>query len=299
MKVAVIMGGISTERDISLMSGTEVYNYLDKDKYEVVKVVIDEKKDVFTKIPEDTDFALLALHGMFGEDGTIQHALEILDIPYSGCDPLCSGMLMNKNVTKKMLRDSGLPTAPWTVTKSIEEIDYDCIEEIGYPVFVKPNCGGSSVATFLVKNREDIEAAVRAGLEVDEFVMIEKYVKGVEHTSFVLDGEVFPTISITYQSEFFDREVKYAENGAVEEVVYLEEELENKVNEISEQIWKIFNCKGYIRADYIISGNDVNVLEINTLPGMTRTSLIPKSAAARGMSYSDLLDKLIESSLNN
>lgn len=298
MKIAVIMGGISSEREVSLNSGNEVYNNLNRDKYDVVKIIIDNKKDVFTKITDDIDFALLALHGKFGEDGCVQHILETMDIPYSGCGSLCSGMCMDKNVTKKMLRDSNLPTAPWTVVKSIEEIDYDIIDNMGYPVFIKPNSGGSSVATFFIKQKDDVENAVREGLIVDEFVMIEKYIPGGEFTSFVLNGEVFPTISIKSGSEFFDYESKYSlENGATEEVVYLKDDLQQKLNAISEECWKIFNCKAYVRIDVIIDGDDIYVLELNTLPGMTKTSLIPRSAAARGMSYSELLDKIIDYSM--
>jgi D-alanine-D-alanine ligase len=298
MKIAVIMGGISSEREVSLNSGNEVYNNLNRDKYDVVKIIIDDKKDVFTKITDDIDFALLALHGKFGEDGCVQHLLETMDIPYSGCGSLCSGMCMDKNVSKKMLRDSNLPTAPWTVVKSVDEIDYDFIENMGYPVFIKPNSGGSSVATFFVKHKGDVENAVKEGLEVDEFVMIEKYIPGGEFTSFVLNGEVFPTISIKSDSEFFDYESKYSlDNGATEEVVYLDEDLQKKLNKISEECWKIFNCKAYVRIDVIIDGDNIYVLELNTLPGMTKTSLIPRSAAARGIDYSQLLDKIIEYSL--
>ncbi|MCE0607413.1 D-alanine--D-alanine ligase, partial [Clostridioides difficile] len=262
-------------------------------------VIIDDKKDIFTKIPEDIDFAILALHGKFGEDGCIQSILETMDILYSGCGPLCSGMCMDKNITKKMLRDSNLPTAPWVLVKSVDEIDYDEIDNIGYPVFIKPNSGGSSVATFFIHSKDEVEEAVRKGLEVDEFVMIEKYIPGGEYTSFILNGEVFPTISIKSDSGFFDYEAKYSvEKGAKEEVVYLDEELQKRVNEISETCWKIFNCKAYVRVDMIISEGIPYVLELNTLPGMTQTSLIPRSAAARGIKYSELLDKLIEYSLN-
>jgi len=128
--------------------------------------------------------------------------------------------------------------------------------------------------------------------------MIEKYISGGEFTSFVLSGEVFPTISIKSDSEFFDYESKYSlENGATEEVVYLKDDLQQKLNTISKECWKIFNCKAYVRIDVIIDGDDIYVLELNTLPGMTKTSLIPRSAAARGMSYSELLDKIIEYSM--
>lgn len=298
MKIAIVMGGISSEREVSLKSGEAVFNGIDKNKYEVVKVVLDDKKDIFTKITDDIDFAFLALHGKFGEDGCVQSILEAMDIPYSGCGPLTSALCMDKNMTKKILRDSNLPTAPWTVVRSVEEIDYEEIEKIGYPVFIKPNSGGSSVATFLVKSKDEVFNAVKKGLEVDDCVMIEKYIKGGEYTSFILNGEVFPTISIKANSEFFDFESKYSQNGATEEVVYLEEKLQDEINEISKGCWKAFNCKAYVRVDVIISDGVPYVLELNTLPGMTQTSLIPRSAKAKGIEFSQLIEKIIEYSLN-
>ncbi|MBC6003592.1 D-alanine--D-alanine ligase [Paeniclostridium sp. NSJ-45] len=298
MKIAIVMGGISSEREVSLKSGEAVFNGIDKNKYEVVKVVLDDKKDIFTKITDDIDFAFLALHGKFGEDGCVQSILEAMDIPYSGCGPLTSALCMDKNMTKKILRDSNLPTAPWTVVRSVEEIDYEEIEKIGYPVFIKPNSGGSSVATFLVKSKDEVLNAVEKGLEVDDCVMIEKYIKGGEYTSFILNGEVFPTISIKANSEFFDFESKYSQNGATEEVVYLEEKLQDEINEISKGCWKAFNCKAYVRVDVIISDGVPYVLELNTLPGMTQTSLIPRSAKAKGIEFSQLIEKIIEYSLN-
>lgn len=297
-KIAVVMGGISSEREISLKSGAGVFESLDREKYEPIKVVIDEKTDIITKIPDDVDFAFLALHGKFGEDGCVQSVLETRDIPYSGCGPLSSAMCMDKNISKKICKASGIPTADWITVKSIEEINYDRIEEMGYPVFVKPNSGGSSVATFMIKEKAGIEDAVRQGLEVDTEVMIEQYLPGEECTSFILDGEVFPTVSIKSEQEFFDFEAKYSsDNGAVEEVVYLEESLQNKLNEYSRMCWDAFNCRAYVRVDFIISNGVPYVLELNTLPGLTATSLIPRSAAARGISYSQLLDKLISCSL--
>ncbi len=298
MKIAIVMGGISSEREVSLKSGEAVFNGIDKNKYEVVKVVLNDKKDIFTKITDDIDFAFLALHGKFGEDGCVQSILEAMDIPYSGCGPLTSALCMDKNMTKKILRDSNLPTAPWTVVRSVEEIDYEEIEKIGYPVFIKPNSGGSSVATFLVKSKDEVLNAVKKGLEVDDCVMIEKYIKGGEYTSFILNGEVFPTISIKANSEFFDFESKYSQNGATEEVVYLEEKLQEEINEISKGCWKAFNCKAYVRVDVIISDGVPYVLELNTLPGMTQTSLIPRSAKAKGIEFSQLIEKIIEYSLN-
>lgn len=298
-KVVVIMGGISSEREVSLNSGKAALEAIDRDKYDVYELVIDDPMDVVNKMPCDVDFALIVLHGKYGEDGTIQAMLESMNIPYSGCDPLTSGICMNKNMTKKVLKSSNIPTAPWVIAKSVDSIDYDAIEKIGYPVFIKPNSGGSSVATFKVDKKEDVYEAVKKGLEVDDIVIIESFLPGDEYTSFILNGEVYPTIKITSPNEFFDYESKYATGvkGATEEVVYLEDSLQNQVDSISEKCWDAFNCKAFVRVDLILSNGVFYVLELNTLPGMTKTSLIPKSANARGLSYSDLLDKIIEYSL--
>lgn len=297
MKVAVVMGGISSEREVSLKSGNEVFDNLDRNKYEVVKIIIDNKEDVFTKITNDIDFVFLALHGKFGEDGGIQAILEGKNIPYSGCGPLSSGMCMDKNITKKILTYSNLPTAKWIVTNSIERIDYKAIESLGYPVFIKPNNGGASVATFCIKNRGEVKGAIERVLEVDDYAIIEQYIPGGEYTSFVLNGEVYPTVSIKTDAEFFDYNAKYEHNGAIEEVIYLEESLQEQINEISKTCWEIFNCKAYVRIDMIIHDDIAYVLELNTLPGLTKTSLIPKSAAEVGLEFADLLDKIIEYSL--
>lgn len=297
MKIAVIMGGVSSEREVSLNSGNEVFNNLDRSKYEVSKVVINSTEDVFTKISNDIDFAFIALHGKFGEDGCIQSILEAKNIPYSGCGPLSSGICMDKNITKKILKHSNLPTAEWIVTNSIDKINYNKIDSFGYPVFIKPNSGGSSVATFCVRSKEEVKNAVEKVLEVDEYAIIEKYIPGGEYTSFVLNGEVYPTISIKANSDFFDYTSKYNDNGAIEEVVYLEDKLQKEINRISEICWRIFYCKAYVRIDMIIHDGVPYVLELNTLPGLTKTSLIPRSAAAKGLNFNDLLDKIIEYSL--
>ncbi len=298
MKVGVIMGGISSEREVSLKSGRGILNNIDKTKYEVIEVILDSKEDIFTRA-KGLDFALLALHGKFGEDGTIQAILDSMSIPYSGCDTLTSALCMDKNMTKKILKAEDIPTAPWTTVKSLEEINYDKIEKIGYPVFIKPNSGGSSVATFLIENKEEVYEAVRQGLLYDKEVMIEKYIKGEEYTSFVLNGYVFPTVSIKTDNKFFDYEAKYSTDGkgAKEEVVYLDADLQKKLNVISSKCWEAFNCRVYVRIDVIIVDDIPYVLELNTLPGMTPTSLIPQSARANGLEYSELIDKIIEYSL--
>lgn len=298
MKIGVIMGGVSSEREISLMSGKEVLKNLNKNNYEeIIPIIINSKAEVVEKV-KDIDFAFIALHGQFGEDGTIQGLLESLEIPYSGCGVLTSAICMNKGLTKRIIKTVGVNTANWITVKSVGDIDYERIREFNYPVFIKPNNGGSSVATFCVKYESDVENAVREGLKYDNEVIIEKYIEGEEITSFVLNGEVFPTVTIKANNgEFFDYSSKYDEGGAEETVTMLEESLQMVVNEISENIWGVLGCKSYCRIDMIVSNGVPYVLEVNTLPGMTTASIIPKSANARGMSFSELLDKIIEYSL--
>ena len=298
MKIGVIMGGISSEREISLKSGEQVLLNLNRDKYEeIIPIIIDSKSEVVEKV-KGIDFAFLALHGQFGEDGTIQGLLETMGIPYSGCKVLPSAICMNKGLTKRIVKTVGVNTAKWLIVKSVGEIDYKKIRELQYPVFIKPNNGGSSVATFLVRSEEEVEMAVIEGLKYDNEIMIEEYIDGQEITSFVLNGEVFPTVMIKSKNgEFFDYASKYEENGAEEEVVLLEEKLKEKINYISKRVWDILGCNGYARIDMIVSDGVPYLLEVNTLPGMTKQSLIPKSAKVRGLEFSELLDKIIECSL--
>ncbi|WP_195244491.1 D-alanine--D-alanine ligase [Clostridium celatum] len=298
MRIGVIMGGVSTEREISLKSGEQVIKNLNKENYEdIIPIIINSKDEVIEKVKE-IDFAFLALHGRFGEDGTIQGVLETMGIPYSGCGVLCSAICMNKALTKRIVSTIRVPTAPWFTVKSIDDINYEKINEFKYPVFIKPNNGGSSVATFLVKNKEEVENSVREGLKYDKEIIIEKYISGYEITSFILNGEVFPTVVIkANKGEFFDYTSKYNESRASEEIIFLEAELQKKVDEISKNVWNVLGCKSYARVDMIVSNNIPYMLEVNTLPGMTKSSLIPKSANARGLSFSELLDKIIEYSL--
>lgn len=221
-----------------------------------------------------------------------------MGIPYSGCKVLPSAICMNKGLTKRIVKTVGVNTAKWLIVKSAGEIDYKKIRELQYPVFIKPNNGGSSVATFLVRSEEEVEMAVIEGLKYDNEIMIEEYIDGQEITSFVLNGEVFPTVMIKSKNgEFFDYASKYEENGAEEEVVLLEEKLQEKINYISKRVWDILGCNSYARIDMIVSDGVPYLLEVNTLPGMTKQSLIPKSAKVRGLEFSELLDKIIECSL--
>ena len=297
MKVGVIMGGISSEREISLKSGKSIIENIDKNKYEVIPVVIDEKVDIINKV-KDLDFALLALHGKFGEDGTVQSVLQTLDIPYSGCGPLTSALCMDKDLTKTVLEANGIRTARWLNVKSVEEIDYEAIENIGYPVFIKPTNGGSSVATFKIYDKEKVQEAVEEGLKWDTEVMIEEFIDGNEITCPVFDNKLFPVIAIKPKSDFFDYTQKYSENGADEVLVELEEDLYKEDKEMALKTYKALKCEVYSRIDMIVNKEGTPyILEVNTLPGMTAASLFPKSAKGEGYSFSEFLDLIIETSL--
>lgn len=297
MKVGVIMGGISSEREISLKSGKSIIENIDKNKYEVIPVVIDEKVDIINKV-KDLDFALLALHGKFGEDGTVQSVLQTLDIPYSGCGPLTSALCMDKDLTKTVLEANGIRTARWLNVKSVEEIDYEAIENMGYPVFIKPTNGGSSVATFKIYDKEKVQEAVEEGLKWDTEVMIEEFIDGNEITCPVFDNKLFPVIAIKPKSDFFDYTQKYSDNGADEVLVELEEDLYKEVKEMALKTYKTLKCEVYSRIDMIVNKEGTPyILEVNTLPGMTAASLFPKSAKGEGYSFSEFLDLIIETSL--
>lgn len=297
MKVGVIMGGISSEREISLKSGNSIVEKIDKSKYEIIPIVIDKKEDIIEKV-KGIDFALLALHGKFGEDGTVQSVLQTLDIPYSGCGPLTSALCMDKDLTKTVLEANGIRTARWLNVKSVEEIDYEAIENIGYPVFIKPTNGGSSVATFKIYDKEKVQEAVEEGLKWDTEVMIEEFIDGNEITCPVFDNKLFPVIAIKPKSDFFDYTQKYSENGADEVLVELEEDLYKEVKEMALKTYKALKCEVYSRIDMIVNKEGTPyILEVNTLPGMTAASLFPKSAKGEGYSFSEFLDLIIETSL--
>ncbi|MBY0756632.1 D-alanine--D-alanine ligase [Clostridium sardiniense] len=299
MKIGVIMGGISSEREISLKSGESILENIDTKKYDVVKIVIDKKDDIVNKVrDEKIDFALLALHGQFGEDGTVQSVLQSLEIPYSGCGPLSSAACMDKDMSKNLLKASGIRTAPWINLRDVSELNFDDIEKLGYPVVIKPTHGGSSVATFIIKDRSEVLNAVEEGFKWDNEVMIEKFIKGEEITCPILGNEMYPIVAIKPNAEFFDYAAKYNDGGSDEFVIELERDLHKEVEEMALATYRALKCSVYARVDMIVTEDKVPyILEVNTLPGMTKNSLFPKSAAGKNMTYSELLDKIIEESL--
>lgn len=297
MKVGVIMGGISSEREISLKSGKSIVDSINKDKYEVVSIVIDKKEDIINKV-KGINFALLALHGQFGEDGTVQSVLQTLGIPYSGCGPLSSAMCMDKDISKSILKAANIRTAPWVNLRKNDEVNYEEIAKMGYPVVVKPTHGGSSVATFIIKEEKDIKDAVIEAFKWDSEVIIEKFIKGDEITCPVFGDKMLPVVAIKPKAEFFDFTAKYSDGGSDEFVTELPKELHEEVEKMALATYKALKCEVYSRVDMIVTEDKVPyILEVNTLPGMTPNSLIPKSAAGLNISFSELIDMIIDESI--
>ncbi|NRS46436.1 D-alanine--D-alanine ligase [Brevibacillus sp. HB2.2] len=298
MKIGVIMGGISSEREVSLRTGQEMINHLDRSRYEAVPIVVTQRADLITQVQQaGIDFALLALHGQYGEDGTVQGALETLGIPYTGSGVLASSLCMNKQLSKMLLKTAGIQTPAGLYWKDV--YDPQAVEQLGYPVIVKPNLGGSSIGVQLVQNEKELLSAVQEASYLDQGILIEPYLKGTELTCAILDGEVLPIIGIrSAHSEWFDYRAKYEDGGAEEKVIELPPVIQQRVREAALASYQLLQCKVYARVDMILCQDMPYVLEVNTLPGMTANSLFPKSAAAAGMTFTQLLDRIIASSLH-
>ncbi|MGE6259249.1 D-alanine--D-alanine ligase [Heyndrickxia sporothermodurans] len=298
MRVGVIMGGVSSERQVSLNTGEEMIAHLDKSKYEVVPIILNDQKELIKKA-SNLDIALLALHGKYGEDGTIQGTLETLGIPYTGSSLLSSSICMDKNISKKIIRFEGIQTPDWIHLSKMEDLQLDELDKMGYPIVVKPNSGGSSVGVKIVYDKDSLLSSVSEVFEWDSEIIIEKYIKGEEITCSIFDGKLLPIISIRHTAEFFDYNAKYDDVATIEEVIELPSTTQKRVAEAAIACYKALKCTVYARIDMMVKDGIPYVIEANTLPGMTKNSLLPKSANAAGISYSKLLDMIIEASLKN
>ncbi|MED3803362.1 D-alanine--D-alanine ligase [Lysinibacillus xylanilyticus] len=299
MKVGVIMGGVSSEKQVSIMTGEEMIAHLNKSKYEVVAIKLNEDNtsELMEKV-RDIDIALLALHGKFGEDGTIQGVLETMGVPYTGSGILSSSICMDKNISKKILRYEGIETPDWLYLSNSEELQFDELDKMGYPLVVKPNSGGSSVGVNIVYDKDALLTSVAEVFKWDSEIIIEKYIKGEEITCSILDGELLPIISIRHTAQFFDYKAKYEDAATIEEVVELSPAIHERVAEVAKACYSALKCSVYARIDMMIKDGIPYVMEVNTLPGMTKNSLLPKSASSAGITYTQLLDRIIEISLN-
>lgn len=301
MKIGVLMGGISAEREVSLKTGENMYRSINLTEHEAQRIILDSKQDVFEKC-RDIEFALIALHGKYGEDGQIQSILDAMGIPYSGSDVKSSAVSMDKDMSKVILRGRGVNTADWIIIRTPAEIETVAIPflELKTKVVVKPNSGGSSVKTFICEDAEQMTQSIKDVLDIDREVMVEEFIDGDEITVPILGEMILPTIMISSPSGFFDYTAKYqdmAHGGAREEIVELEPELQETVNQMALATYHALKCSVYGRVDFRVRQGIPYVLEINTLPGMTATSLIPQSAASVGIGYEELIERIIGESL--
>lgn len=299
--IALIYGGISSEREVSLNSGKQVYDALDKDKYAIL--TYDPKSDI-PKLVADAakiDGALIILHGPYGEDGTVQGLLDLLDIPYQGAGVLGSAVSMNKLLSKHLYERADLRVPPYAVVRRGDTVDADgIVARLGLPLVVKPTETGSSVGMTIVRDDAALPAAVAKALTFGVTAMVEAFISGTEITCGVLgneDPEALPLIEIIpgRDYEFFDYEAKYRP-GATEEIcpARIDAALTAQAQACALTAHTALYCQGYSRTDMIIKDNDCYVLETNTIPGMTATSLFPQSAKAAGISFTELLDRLID-----
>jgi D-alanine-D-alanine ligase len=301
-KVVVIMGGDSSEREVSLRSGQAVFNALKSKGYDVE--TLDINADSAYELKQiKPDVAFLALHGKKGEDGTVQGMLEILGIPYTGPGVSCSAICMDKVLTKKMLSYENIPTADFAIlTKSSineNEIAKELIEKIGLPMVIKASTQGSSIGTYIVRQEDDILPSIQKALDYDKEILIEKFIDGIEITASIIGNDdplVLPLIEITSENEFYDFESKYTP-GMCHHIIpaRIIAEIEEKVNIISKKVYTNLGCRGFSRVDLIIDKNgNPYVLEVNTIPGMTEMSLVPDAARAIGINFADLVEKIVE-----
>ncbi|NQX45210.1 D-alanine--D-alanine ligase [Paenibacillus tritici] len=299
MRVGVIMGGVSSEYEVSMKTGREMLKALDPAKYIGIPVPITTRKELLEGV-KGLDFALLALHGAYGEDGTVQGTLETLGIPYSGSGVLSSSLCMDKSLAKTLIRSHGIPTPDWLCWDSMKEYEPQAVERLGYPVMVKPNSGGSSIGMTKVNHPQELRGAVEKAFACAEEgpVLIERYITGQEITCSILAGEMLPVIGIqSLGADWFDYSAKYEQGGAEERIIELPDAVDERVRTAALTCYRALKCAVYVRVDMLLKDGIPYVLEVNTLPGMTATSLLPQSAQAAGISFSSLLDKIITGSL--
>ena len=306
LSVALLSGGISSEREVSLKSGSQVYEALDKTKYQVTRY--DPATDLEKLVADASriDVALIVLHGPYGEDGTVQGLFDLLHIPYQGSGVLGSALAMDKWSSKRLYAEAGLSVPPFQVLTKGRAYDAGAISrEVGFPVVVKPRFGGSSIGTTIVEAPDALPEALKSAYQHGTDVILETYLDGTEITGGVLgndDLQLLPIVEIIPESDyaFFDYEAKY-KAGATREIcpARIDEELSRQAQSCAGTAHRALCCRGYSRTDMIIHNGTIYVLETNTIPGMTPVSLFPLAAKAAGISFGKLLERLIELALES
>jgi len=320
--IAILSGGNSSENVISIKSAEQIMKMINKEMYQPYLINIRGKKwDIILqdskRIPINlTDFsaeidgkkihfhyAFIIIHGDPGENGKIQAYLELQHIPYNTSGVLASALTFNKYACKLFLRNAGILTPESILLKKDHDIRYELVtEKVGMPCFVKPNNGGSSFGASRVSKPEDLSDAINNAFNEDSEVIVESYIKGTELSCGLLKTKkeefIFPVTEIISKNDFFDFEAKYTE-GMSEEITpaNVPEEIQKKCRQISSDIYDILNCKGIVRIDFIVKGNQLYFLELNSIPGMSRESIVPKQIRTMGLKVEDIIDLVIRDTI--
>lgn len=317
--IAIVCGGDTSEIVVSLRSAQGIYSFIDKEKYNLyivemeglrwevrlsddTKTAVDRNDFSFMNGTERVkfDFAYITIHGTPGEDGRLQGYFDMMRIPYSTCGVLVSAMTYDKFTCNQYLKAFGVRIAESLLLRQGQSVtDDDVIEKIGLPCFIKPSLGGSSFGVTKVKTREQIQPAIAKAFSEGEEVVVEAFMDGTEITCGCYKTKsksvVFPITEVVTSNDFFDYDAKY--NGESDEITpaRISDELTNRVQALTSAIYDILGCSGIVRIDYIITaGEKINLLEVNTTPGMTATSFIPQQVRAAGLDIKDVMTDIIE-----
>jgi len=306
-RIGVLMGGWSSEREISLMSGKNILASLKRQGFDAVGIDMVMGMDFFTRFKkEEIDIVFNILHGKPGEDGTVQGLLELLGIPYTGSGLLASAIAMNKVMTKRILLREGILTPNFYVVdewKELKKSMKEAVEKVGFPMFIKPEEEGSSVGADIIRVKKGIKKKFVKERERYRTFLVEEYIKGMIATCGVLgtgkDAYSLPVLELVPEKKFYDYEAKYTK-GMTEFIIPAR--LAQKITEITKRMaletHRIIGCRGFSRVDFVIKDNEIPyVLEINTIPGMTKISDLPAEAEKIGMSYDELVMEILKSSI--
>jgi len=295
--IGVLMGGTSAEREISLRTGSAVLKALRAKKYHADSI------DVTTSVAhallkKKIDVAFIALHGKGGEDGTIQGTLEMIHIPYTGSGVLASALAMHKGMTKKILRYHRIPTADFQVitADTIERADFHRTVTVPLPLVVKPIAEGSTIGTSIVTHKRNLRTACREAASCDPSILLERFIEGVEITTGIVNGKALPLIEIVPRDGFYSFRSKYTP-GSTDYIVpaRITKSSAEKIQHLSIRAYHALGCEGAARVDLILSHRRKQpyILEINTIPGMTETSLLPMAAKSAGIEFDELVEKML------
>jgi len=305
-KIGVLCGGLSQEREVSLRSGEAVFQAIKKLGYKCCK--IDVTRDAAALIKDaEIDLAYIVLHGKYGEDGCIQGLLEILDIPYTGSGVMASSIAMNKVTTKRILLSEGFKTPGYMIITK-KNIKNDCeqaLMDIGLPMVIKPVAEGSSISVSIIKKEGDLQTAAEAILHEYDGVFVEKFINGKEITTGVLgsypESEALPVLQLVSKNEFYDYEAKYTK-GLTEFILPadLEKSIYAAAQKTAVEVHDVLGCRSVSRVDAIVDEeNNIWVIEVNTLPGMTATSDLPAQAKEAGIGFEELVERILFSVVQN